>query len=376
MRLTIVILLAFITVAPLRAQEIDATEQELESLRVRIETLRKRRETDLRERDGLQAALRDAETAEAAVISSLAEVRASQQVSRRRSAELEGEVRDQRARIDKESDGIDAQLRIAWMSGQEEWLKLVLSLEDPAVLGRQLLYQGYLVRSRADSMARYGQDLERLSELQVTLAGQQAKLADLESQRMAQLERRRAVRADRATALTALSDRVESGDTELQRLSRQAADLETLLADLLAARASFGAGDSGFEQSRGALGWPAPGRLAAQYGALRAGGPLRWNGILIEADAGTPVRAVHDGRVIYSGWLPGMGMLAVVDHGGGFLSLYGHNQNLACEVGEIVAAGQVIGAVGDTGGQTEPGLYFEIRKDGEPVDPANWTNTP
>jgi len=120
------------------------------------------------------------------------------------------------------------------------------------------------------------------------------------------------------------------------------------------------------------LTWPVAGRLAGDYGQPRGAGPARWTGVLLETPAGTPVRAVYHGRVAFADWLQGLGLLVIVDHGGGYMSLYGHNAALLKEPGDWVEPGEAIAEVGDTGGQARSGLYFEIRSNGEPVNPHPW----
>ena len=130
-------------------------------------------------------------------------------------------------------------------------------------------------------------------------------------------------------------------------------------------------GNDAFARLRGKLAWPVSGHLVARYGEARAGG-VRWDGVLVATERGTPVKAVCAGRVIYADWLPGLGLLAIVDHGDGYLSLYGHNERLYKAAGDAVAAGDTLAAAGDSGGSSRPELYFEIRKGGKPVDPRPW----
>jgi septal ring factor EnvC (AmiA/AmiB activator) len=129
-------------------------------------------------------------------------------------------------------------------------------------------------------------------------------------------------------------------------------------------------GGQAFEKVRGRLSWPVPGRLTARFGQSRGGG-LKWNGVVIEAARGTPVHALYDGRVAYADWLPGMGLLLIIDHGG-YMSLYAHNEQLYKSVGDKIAGGEAIGTVGDSGGRSQPGLYLEIRRGAKPVDPVPW----
>jgi septal ring factor EnvC (AmiA/AmiB activator) len=131
-----------------------------------------------------------------------------------------------------------------------------------------------------------------------------------------------------------------------------------------------------FERVKGKLPWPAKGKLLARFGQLRAGGPLKWQGVLIDTQRGAQVRAPFHGRVVYADWLPGMGLLLVLDHGNGYMSLYGHNEQLFKAVGDRVAPGDVMAAAGDSGGNANAGLYMEIRKGGQTQDPLLWLTKP
>jgi septal ring factor EnvC (AmiA/AmiB activator) len=162
----------------------------------------------------------------------------------------------------------------------------------------------------------------------------------------------------------------------LERLHSQQAGLEKLLRELRTAMERFPLeGNDAFARLRGKLAWPVSGRLVARFGDARAGG-VHWDGVLVATERGAPVKAVCQGRVIYADWLPGLGLLTIVDHGDGYLSLYGHNERLYKAAGEPVAAGEALAAAGDSGGSSRPELYFEIRKGGKPVDPRPWFRAP
>jgi septal ring factor EnvC (AmiA/AmiB activator) len=176
--------------------------------------------------------------------------------------------------------------------------------------------------------------------------------------------------------LATLATESRSGEKLLARLRAQQAGLEKLLQELRVAveRLDRLPADthSAFAQLRGKLAWPVAGsQILARFGEPRAGG-IKWDGLLLSTEEGAPVRAVYQGRVIYADWLPGLGLLSIVDHGDGYMSLYGHNQQLYKAVGEEVKAGEAIAAAGDSGGSSRPELYFEIRKGGKPVDPRPW----
>ena len=178
----------------------------------------------------------------------------------------------------------------------------------------------------------------------------------------------------RTKAVAAINSDIRTRGGQLERLQSQARSLEKLIADLRKALESAPvARQAPFEPLKGKLPWPVQqGRVLARFGQPRAGGSLRWQGMLIGTERGARVRAPYAGRVVYADWLPGMGLMIVLDHGGGYLSLYGHNEELFRKVGESVSGGDVIGSVGDSGGHNQPALYFEVRRGRQPVNPENW----
>jgi septal ring factor EnvC (AmiA/AmiB activator) len=173
--------------------------------------------------------------------------------------------------------------------------------------------------------------------------------------------------------LASLQSEARERAQSLERMKREQGALEKLLKELKRAMQKFPPADtnSAFGRLRGKLAWPVEGKLAASFGDIRAGG-MKWEGVLVSAERGSAVRAIYQGRVVYADWLPGLGLLTIVDHGDGYLSLYGHNDRLYKAAGERVAAGEPIAAAGDSGGRTRPEVYFEIRKNGRPVDPRPW----
>ena len=204
------------------------------------------------------------------------------------------------------------------------------------------------------------------------LEAEDQQLAALEERRRSELERLEQAREKRGAVLASLQTDSRARAQNLERLKRQQSGLEKLLRELKRAIERFPAdSNDDFARLRGKLAWPVSGRLTARFGQSRAGG-VKWDGVMVATDRGTDVRAVSQGRVVYADWLPGLGLLTIVDHGEGYLSLYGHNDRLYKAVGERVSTGEPIAAAGDTGGRSRPELYFEIRKGGKPIDPAPW----
>jgi len=205
------------------------------------------------------------------------------------------------------------------------------------------------------------------------LFAEQERLQGLEATEKKRLGQLEATRKMRGEALALINASITSGGDELKQLLAQEQEMEALLARLSQkAEEMLSFEGLPFRKMKGQFSWPADGRLLKNYGDSRADGQMRWNGVLMTAAAGSDVRAVYHGRVVYSDWLPGMGLLIVIEHGDGYISLYGHNQDLVRDVGQWVGPGDVIAHVGDSGGQGVTGLYFEIRKDGEPVNPNGW----
>jgi septal ring factor EnvC (AmiA/AmiB activator) len=259
------------------------------------------------------------------------------------------------------------------MSGREEFVKLLLSQESPATLGRMLVYYDYFNRARSERIATVATELAALAALAAEAREVEAELERLQAAQAAELAAQEAARAARRRAIAELETSIASGGGEIEKLRGEEQRLAALVIELGELLAGFPRdSEEPFATLKGRLPWPVQGRLSRSFGQPRGGGALRWNGVMLAAEVGTPVRAVYHGRVAFSDWLPGLGLLVIVDHGDGYMSLYGHNEALLKEPGDWVTPGEAIAQVGDTGGQTGPALYFEIRHRGAPVDPRPW----
>ena len=349
-------------------------EAELRKVNSKIEKVRKSVNADIEKRDRLSVQLRDAELGVQDARKRLDAIRAERIASEGRLRELELE----RAKLEKDLAGergaLAGELRAAYVNGREEEIKLLLNQEDPATFGRMLQYYGYLGRARAERIASIRDKLEHLALVREKIAAEHARLQELEAGQEREVAALRSAQDKRSKAVASIDSQIKSRGGELQRLESQARGLEKLIADLRKALRDVPvAKQAPFEPLKGKLPWPVQqGRVLARFGQPRAGGSMRWQGMLIGTDRGARVRAPFAGRVAYADWLPGMGLMLVVDHGGGYMSLYGHNEELFRKVGDPVAAGDVIGSVGDTGGHNQPALYFEVRRGRQPVDPEIW----
>ncbi len=309
---------------------------------------------------------------------------------------------------------IGIQARAAYQSGRQEYLKLLLNQQNPEKFSRTLTYYDYLSKARFEQVANFNETLSQLANVEAGIEAQQATLAKQQDglkERRAQLAE---VSKERQLALAKLDRDYSSRDQKLKARKQEQAQLERVLKTIeetLARQAreaeqarqralalareeqsrrqqagsaapaatgptvSSAGGNFGgpFASAKGKLPWPVDGRLVARYGTPRGGDArTKWDGVLIGAGLGSQVRAVHGGRVVFADWLRGAGLLVILDHGNGYLTLYGHNQSLLRDAGEIVKAGDPIATVGTSGGQESAALYFAIRQQGRPSDPAQW----
>jgi murein hydrolase activator len=359
--------------APAPAQN-DA-EKELREVRERIEALQRSMRRDTDKRDALSGQLRNAEENVRGAREKLGDIR-------KRLAESDANLKrlaDERARneaaLAKQRDVLATELRSAYVGGRQEQFKMLLSQEDPATLGRMLVYYSYFGRARASKIAEIQGIVAKIDEDAQAEAAERERLEALESESRQQLSAVDAARDERSRALKAMNAQIRNRNDSIAKLKREAAALEKLIADLRRAMSDLPpTGGQAFEKVRGRLNWPVAGKVTARFGQARGGG-LKWNGVMIEAARGTPVKALYDGRIAYADWLPGMGLLVIVDHGG-YMSLYAHNEQLYKAVGERVSGGDAIATVGDTGGRSVPGLYLEIRRGAKAVDPVPWFRRP
>jgi len=357
-----------------RAAERDPEDQ-LRQVRERIERLQRDVRQDTGRRDTLAVQLRDAEEKVREAGARVAAVRKELAASDRRLAELTAERQRSEQALNAHREVLAAQLRATYMLGPRDPLRLLLGHQDPAALSRALVYFPYLGRARSDQIADIEAAVARLEQATALEAAERARLAELETTVSGELAALDAARGERTRALQATNAQIRNNSDTIAKLRREAAALEKLIADLRRALRDLPPpGGQAFERVRGRLAWPVGGRLAARYGQPRGGG-LRWNGVLIEAARGSEVRALYDGRVAYADWLPGLGLLLIVDHGG-YLSLYGHNDQLYKSAGDRVEGGEMVATVGDSGGRSQPGLYLEIRPRAQPVDPVPWFRRP
>lgn len=348
-------------------------ERELEQVRERISELKGRMDERAAERDRITADLQAAEVRIGEKRLQLAELERQKSFSEKQIVELERKVRAREAELGEETAQLAAQVRTAYTNGRQERIKLLLNQHDPETLGRLLAYYRFLSMHRARNIEAVTEHLAQLGALHQEAAREQERLGELASARYMELSDLNSAQEQRRTLLAALKKKIEEEGTEIERLAAEEKDLTRLIAELTSILSDYPiTSDAPFTELKGGLTWPVAGKLLHDFGQPRAGGGLKWNGVVLAAPRGREVRAVYHGRVVFADWLAGLGLLVIVDHGEGFMTLYGYNESTLKSAGDWVAPGDVIATVGDSGGQSRSSLYFEIRQGAKPVDPRGW----
>jgi septal ring factor EnvC (AmiA/AmiB activator) len=341
------------------SREISALQQELGEAR--------------REQQSEQERLRSIDLSIQSTQLALRDLEASRAAHRSRLTELQQEQALYRAALDERRGELSHQLRTAYVLSRQSRLQLLLNQDDPARMSRSLAYYEYFNRAKMRQIGALRETLQTLADMQSSIDTELVRLNEVEQEQRAAMAALESQREAREAALAALASRIGTGSARLEELVRNRRDLETLLERLESALADIPADlGKGIDVAarKGRLEMPVSGKVLYAFGNRRAGG-LNWQGWFITADRGTEVRPVAYGRVAYADWLRGYGLLLIIDHGNGFMSLYGHNETLFSDVGDWVEPGQSVALVGAGSGSGQ-GLYFELRKDGVALDPAAW----
>ncbi len=348
-------------------------EQELEEVRERISELKISMDRAAEQRDEVTTELQEAEVTIAEKRTRLRSLEREREHTERQRAELAVAIDERETELEAEVGELGDQLRAAYMSGNQERLRLLLNQQDPAELGRMMAYYRYLNDYRRENIDIVTTRITELAELYSQVAAEEARLQTITNERSAELARLDTAQERRRTLLASLQQQLTDEGLEIERLAAEERDLARLIDELRTILSDYPiSSEEPFAEHRGRLTWPVAGALVHDFGQPRVGGGLRWNGVVLAAPRGQEVRAVYHGRVAFADWLAGMGLLVVVDHGDGYMSLYGYNETILKNAGDWVAPGDVIATVGDSGGQQRSALYFEIRRGTEPLDPGTW----
>lgn len=407
---TLTALLFACLLSPVMADQRAETQQQLDAAQKDVAELKKLLEAIQKEKSGVQGELKKTESEMGQLEKQVKGLQQELNKSNEELKRLDTEKKKlQQSRLEQQRL-IGIQARAAYQGGQQEYLKLLLNQQNPEKFSRTLTYYDYLSQARLEQLATFNETLRQLANVEQDIANQQNQLNEQKSALDGRREQLAEARKERQLALAKLNKDLSARDQKLKARQQEQAQLGNVLKTIEATLArqareaaearklelaaeqarlkgdKAGPGANGplvsssgatyggnFASARGKLPWPVNGRLAARFGTARGGDErTKWDGVLISAGAGSQVHAVHGGRVVFADWLRGAGLLVILDHGNGYLSLYGHNQSLLKDAGQIVKAGEAIATVGTSGGQNTPALYFAIRQQGRPSDPAQW----
>lgn len=263
-------------------------------------------------------------------------------------------------------------IRSAWVNGNQEFLKLLLKQQTPADATRMSRYYHYFAEARTEAINKYTRLLQQIDSTQTQVTAATAHLAQQQNDMQAQRNQLAEQQARRQSLLASLNADLTDRSKKLNSLEQERVEIQLLMEELQRRSKENLSKTDPFVASKGRLPWPVEGKIQHSFGTRYELGDLNYEGVVMSAAIGADIKAIHHGRVVFADWFGSSGLLLIIDHGDGYMSLYAHNRQLYQKLGSWVQRGDVIAAVGNTGGQSQSGLYFEIRHDGKAENPALW----
>lgn len=377
------LLVAIGPLATARAQDVDQAQRaaqerlakdKLDAVRAEIKAQTAQQNATAGERGDAASTLRAKEVALAAVARDVHALDDKLAVQQEKFDQLKVERSRLETTLKAQREELAALLRSAYALGHNEELKLLLQQDDVAALARVLAYHRYFQRAQVGHINTLRDDLKRLADVQDSIVAATQELTATRDTRDAEAKKLETERAERVRLVAAIDAKLKDQGARIAALGKDEAALDQLLErlrDVFADIPKQLSGEAPFASSRGKLAWPLQGKVVTAFGATDESG-RRSSGVLLAAKTGGAVHAIAHGRIVFADWMRGYGLLIIVDHGDGYLSLYGCNESLLKDVGDWVDAGETIATSGASGGQKTPGLYFELRVKGQAVDPRGW----
>ncbi|MHB1140531.1 MAG: murein hydrolase activator EnvC family protein [Sulfuricaulis sp.] len=350
-------------------------EARLKQLRGRIEALQEKLNETRGRRDDVREEVRGLERRIGGLMNNLRKTESQLRANEKKLADLNARAARERGNLGAQRRQLARQIYTAYLMGRQEYPKMLLNQENPARVSRVTTYYDYLNRARTERIAHIRTTLARTETLEQQIRAQHRELENLRASQREQKTALETSRVRRGELLASLNREVRGQSQQMERLRADEKRLEQLIEELktvlpepnLPPRAG-----TPFAKLRGRLPLPTRGPIIARYGGSKNLGNLKWRGLLIGGREGQNVISVFRGRVVFADWLRGFGLLLILDHGDGYMTLYGHNQSLHKGVGEWVEAGEIVASLGNTGDMPQPAVYFEIRQNGQPRDPLIW----
>ena len=350
-------------------------EKELNQLKSRIEKLRRTIEVKENSKSSFSKQLRVIEKKIGQLSEQISRSNQALKQKQQTLASLKQDKQQIQRSIQQQNQQLAQQLYAAYTLGQQEQIKLLFSQQSAAQMQRNLTYYQYFTRYRLNLIDSAQVNFQKLTENELRIQQASNELQTLLSELKTQKATLTSDHQQRKSILVNLENELQKQGKTLSNLEENARHLTQLidsLSEILTDIPTPPASHDPFASLKGKLAWPVKGEVDKLFGHKKPPSNLRWQGVVIKAPEGNNVRAISHGRVAFADWLRGMGNLIIIDHGDGYLSLYGHNQSLFKAAGDWVEAGDIVASIGNSGGQNKPGLYFEIRKKGKPLNPARW----
>lgn len=364
-------------------------QEELENLRKRITAMQHDMEKTSESKSGAADALRESERAISDSNRKLAELSTQQREADKKLSALQAQEQQLSKSMSGQQVLLGKLLYQQYLGGKQEYLKLLLNNQDPNQVARDLQYYRYIARSRASWLSTLHNNLAALNTVSAATQAQRSELMQLRAEQTAQKRSLEKDQHARLQVLSKISLQLRQQRREIGRMQRDENRLATLVEKITRMLAqpksnSLFRNDnlpdnrfdgSPFDQLKGKLTLPVKGEVTNHFGTPRPDSTVLWKGLFLRTSSGQAVKAIAAGRVVFADWLRGFGNLLIVDHGKGYMSLYGNNETLYKQVGDVLRGGDTIAAVGNSGGNENSGLYFELRHESKPLDPLRWLAT-
>jgi septal ring factor EnvC (AmiA/AmiB activator) len=369
---SLALLAVFLNAGFVHAEDQKATERQLGSLKKEIQEIQAALKKDRSRESQAESALADTERALGSLQVKLDQLDAQLGELDQDLGQYQAEKAELEQSIAEQKDAVMTLIRQQYRLGHQPRLYMLLNQRDPERISRMSHYYDHFTTAQAQVIDRYQATLDSLKETQVGIDETQASLVAKRKELAEELAEQQSLKSKRASQVAEYKKQVQSRQNQLAKKQADQKRLEALLAKIIKSieAARLEQNNKAFKSLKGQLNWPIQGRVLSGYGT--GADNLTSDGLLIEGQVGQSVKAVHNGRVVFSDWLRGYGLLLIIDHGDGYMSLYGHNDALKKTTGDWVAQGETISSVGQSGGSNRPGLYFAVRYKGKSVDPISW----
>ena len=350
----------------------ESSKQQLQEIRRNISVLQQDLGSNRKQQSQLRNKLSKLEKNIAQLSRDLRSIKSKLKRQRHAQTTLLQETHELGKKLSLHRNNLGQQIRAGYSAGQQQALKMLLNQANPAEAGRIMTYYGYFTDAQLKAVKETQRNIQQLNSAEKKLQKNSAKLESLQIEKQKRQQALNKKKDKRKTILASLNSDINNQEQKLKRLKEDEQALAKVLRNLPTEQGLTTQNFSELSQLKGKLRWPVKGHLKHKYGESRNQGRTQWQGVIINGDEGQDIRAIAAGRVVFSDWIRGYGLMLIIDHGNGYMSLYGHNQSLYKDTGEQIKPNEVIAALGSSGGNNEHGLYFELRHKGKPLNPAKW----